>query len=100
IIAVIFNGAFEGMLAKRMFSSNELSAIKIIAFVDDNPKLIGKKIEGVPVYPLTILSLKKLKKEDVEMLIIAYPFITKEKLNFLVDNCLDLDIKIQQVPPS
>lgn len=98
--AVIFNGAFEGMLAKRMFSSNERSAIKIIAFVDDNPKLIGKKIEGVPVYPLTIHSLKKLKKEDVEMLIIADPFITKEKLNFLVDNCLDLDIKIQQVPPS
>ncbi len=98
--AVIFNAAFEGMLAKRMFTSNERSSIKIISFIDENTKLIGKKIEGIPVYALNTNSLNRLKKEGVELLIIADPFLPKEKLNFLVDSCLELEIKIQQVPPS
>lgn len=98
--AVVFNASFEGMLAKRMISSNERSAIKIVAFIDEDPKLIGKKIESVPVYNLTTNSLKKLKKEGVDLVIVAAPFISKDKLNFLVDACLDLDIKVQQVPPS
>lgn len=100
IKATIFNAGFEGMLAKRMFSSNERSAIKIVSFLDESPKLISKKIEGVPVYGLSKASIARLKKEGVEMLIIAEPFMTKDKLNFLVDTCLEFDIKIQQVPPS
>lgn len=100
IKATIFNAGFEGMLAKRMFSSNERSAIKIVSFLDESPKLISKKIEGVPVYGLSKNSIARLKKEGVEMLIIAEPFMTKDKLNFLVDACLEFDIKIQQVPPS
>ncbi len=100
IKATIFNAGFEGMLAKRMFSSNERSAIKIVSFLDESPKLISKKIEGVPVYGLSKTSIARLKKEGVEMLIIADPFMTKDKLNFLVDTCLEFDIKIQQVPPS
>src|SRR5690606_5864079 len=28
------------------------------------------------------------------------PFVSNEKLNFLVDTCLELEIKVQQVPPS
>lgn len=100
IKATIFNAGFEGMLAKRMFSSNERSAIKIVSFLDESPKLISKKIEGIPVYGLSKASIARLKKEGVEMLIIAEPFMTKDKLNFLVDTCLEFDIKIQQVPPS
>jgi FlaA1/EpsC-like NDP-sugar epimerase len=98
--AVIYNAGYEGMLAKRMFSSNERSAFKIVAFFDDNSKLVNKKIESVPVYQFSKLSLQKLKKEGVELLIIADPFISSDKLNLIVDTCLELDIKVQQVPPS
>ena len=98
--AVIYNASYEGMLAKRMFANNERSIIKIVSFLDDNPRLIGKKIENVPVYNATRQNLHKLKKEGTELLILAEPFINKEKLNFLVDACLELNIKIQQVPPS
>lgn len=98
--AVIYNANYEGMLAKRMFTNNERSIIKIVSFLDDNPRLIGKKIENIPVYSVTRHNLQKLKKEGTELLIIAEPFINKEKLNFLVDTCLELNINIQQVPPS
>ncbi|WP_222165961.1 polysaccharide biosynthesis protein [Edaphocola aurantiacus] len=98
--AVIYNASYEGMLAKRMFANNERSTIKIISFLDDNPRLIGKKIENVPVFNATRQNLQKLKKDGTELLILAEPFINKEKLNFLVDACLELNIKIQQVPPS
>jgi FlaA1/EpsC-like NDP-sugar epimerase len=97
--AVIYNASYEGMLAKRMFANNERSTIKIISFLDDNPRLIGKKIENVPVFNATRQNLQKLKKDGTELLILAEPFINKEKLNFLVDAWLELNIKIQQVPP-
>lgn len=98
--ALIFNCGFEGMLAKRMISSNERSSIKIVAFLEEDPKLRGKKIEGIPVYALSKSNLQRLRKDGVELLIIADPFISKEKLNFLVDTCLDVGIQVQQVPAS
>ena len=98
--AIIYNAGFEGMLAKRMFSDNERSSIKIVSFIDDNPRIIGKKLENVPVFSATKQSLMRLKNEGTEMLIIADPFISKDRLNHLVDICLENGIQIRQVPPS
>jgi len=45
-------------------------------------------------------NLEKLKRNGLELLILADPFLRKKRLNELVDICLDLDIRVQQVPPS
>lgn len=98
--AVIFNARNEGRLVGKMISENASSTLKIVGFLDENTKIIGKKIENIPVLRLSYNNLQRLKKENINLLIIADPYIRKTKLNELVDLCLDLDIKVQLVPSS
>lgn len=98
--AVLYSAGYEGLLAKKMISDNQRSEIKILAFLEDNEKLIGKIIETTSVVRANKYNLEKLKREGVELLIIADPYIRKQRLNDLVDICLELNIRIQQVPSS
>lgn len=98
--AVIFNTRNEGRLAAKMISENPMSPLRIVAFLDDNSKIIGKKIENIPIVRLNYNNLARLKKENVNLLIIADPYIRKSLLNEIVDLCLDLDIRVQQVPAT
>jgi FlaA1/EpsC-like NDP-sugar epimerase len=98
--AVLYSAGYEGLLAKKMISDNQRSEIKILAFLEDNEKLIGKIIETTSVVRANKYNLEKLKREGAELLIIADPYIRKQRLNDLVDICLELNIRIQQVPSS
>lgn len=98
--AIIFNTRNEGRLVGKMISENPMSPLRIVAFLEDNTKIVGKKIENIPVVRLSYNNLARLKKENVNLLIIADPYIRKSLLNEIVDNCLDLDIRVQQVPAT
>ncbi len=98
--AVIFNARNEGRLVAKMISENPMSPLKIVAFLDDNPKIIGKKIENTPVIRFSYNNLERLKKENVNLVIIADPYIRKSILNEIVDHCLDLNMRVQQVPST
>lgn len=98
--ASIFSAGHDGMLAKKMISDSRKSDLKITAFIDDNEKLIGKSVENVPVLRANYANLEKLKNEGVDLLIIADPYIRKQRLNEVVDICLELDIRVQQVPST
>lgn len=98
--AIIYSAGFEGILAKKMISDNQRSDIKILAFIEDNDRLIGKIIETTSVLRANKANLERLSREGAELLIIADPFIRKQRLNDLVDICLELNIRIQQVPSS
>jgi len=100
IKAVIYSAGFEGILAKKMITDNQRSDIKIISFIEDNERLIGKIIETTSVVRANRINLERLSREGVELLIIADPYIKKQRLNDLVDICLELNIRIQQVPSS
>lgn len=98
--AVLYSAGYEGLLAKKMISDNQRSEIKILAFLEDNERLIGKIIETTSVVRANKNNLEKLKRDGLELLIIADPYIRKQRLNDLVDICLELNIRIQQVPSS
>ena len=98
--AVLYSAGYEGLLAKKMISDNQRSEIKITAFLEDNERLIGKIIETTSVVRANKSNLERLKRDGVELLIIADPYIRKQRLNDLVDICLELNIRIQQVPSS
>ncbi|KAA5537206.1 polysaccharide biosynthesis protein [Taibaiella lutea] len=100
IKAVIYSAGFEGILAKKMITDNQRSDIKIISFIEDNERLIGKIIETTSVVRANKANMERLSREGVELLIIADPYIKKQRLNDLVDICLELNIRIQQVPSS
>ena len=68
-INVIIYGAGEAgvQLAENIQSTN---SYKILAFIDDNPLLWGRRLNGVNIMPL--ISLKKIK-DKVDKILLAIP---------------------------
>ena len=48
---LIYGAGEAGIIVKRSFEQNSSHGRKVIAFIDDNPKLQGKSAEGVNIYP-------------------------------------------------
>lgn len=96
----IYSAGYDGLMAMKMVSENQRFDMKLIAILEDKLNMIGKYIENIPVIKASQINIEKLQKEGVERLIIADPFIKKQRLNELVDACLELGIRVQEVPSS
>jgi FlaA1/EpsC-like NDP-sugar epimerase len=74
------------------------SRLKVVAFLDDNPKLKDKNLEGVRIYsPLQIDML--IEKFNPSHLIISSRKIKPEKKKTIIEKCLQNDINVLNVPP-
>ena len=95
---IIYGAGEEGITAKRVLEQDTGTKYKVIAFLDDNPSRIGKKLEGIDIMsPDRIDSL--LESNSIEQCILAAQSIEPEKKQELVDKCLARDVKVMNVPP-
>ena len=97
---VIIYGAGEaGLITKRTLNRDANTKYKIIAFVDDNPSLQGKRIEGVRVFVADNHLSRLLAANDVDQVIVSTQHITTEKINEVVDMCIPYRTHVLHVPP-
>jgi FlaA1/EpsC-like NDP-sugar epimerase len=98
-VNVLIYGAGEaGITAKRVLDRDVSTKYKLIAFLDDDPGKVGKKLEGIDIvspYKLTEL----LDLNSIEQLILAVQQFDPERKQELVDLCLVHDVKVLTVPP-
>jgi FlaA1/EpsC-like NDP-sugar epimerase len=47
---IVYGAGVSGLITKRTIENDTKSAIQIIGFIDDNPKLWGTRIEGKNIY--------------------------------------------------
>ncbi|MFC2100459.1 polysaccharide biosynthesis protein [Bacteroidota bacterium] len=95
---IIFGAGEAGLIAKRALDRDAGSKIKVLAFVDDDQKKSGKKLEGVSIFPYDKLK-KLLESNDIINLIIAVQKIKPERKQEIVEKCLAKNIKVMTVPP-
>ena len=96
---VIIYGAGEaGFATRRVLAHDAKANVSILAFLDDNPKKVGKVVDGVPILHATALA-KLAKENEIDELILAIFNLPISKRNALIDQCLDLGIKVLSVPP-
>ncbi len=99
LMNVIIYGAGEaGITTKRVLDHDIGTKFKIIAFIDDNPNKVGKKLEGVDIVgPDKIDAI--LEENQVANLILSIPEFDPQRKEALVDQCLSHDVKVMTVPP-
>ncbi len=97
---VIIYGAGEaGIIVKRSFEQNTKFGRKIIAFLDDNPKLHGKSMEGIRIYPVdTDWDKLVSEKRNVE-LVIAINKLSNIRKKSIIENCLQKNVRVKTIPP-
>jgi FlaA1/EpsC-like NDP-sugar epimerase len=95
---LIFGAGQSGSVTKQVLDSDFLKSYKVIAFIDDQPKKIGKMLNGAP-----ILSARKLpvliQDFDIQEVIISVIDLSFERKNEIVDECLQYHVKVRSVPP-
>ncbi|SFF13068.1 NDP-sugar epimerase, includes UDP-GlcNAc-inverting 4,6-dehydratase FlaA1 and capsular polysaccharide biosynthesis protein EpsC [Pedobacter antarcticus] len=98
-VKVMIYGAGEaGILTKRTFDHDPKVNKRIVAFVDDDTRKVGKTIEGI-----IILDAKNLEqiiaKHELEEIIFATYSIPADVQANIVDICLENGIKVLNIPP-
>ncbi|MFZ1798534.1 MAG: nucleoside-diphosphate sugar epimerase/dehydratase [Chitinophagaceae bacterium] len=94
---LIFGGAENAGLLRNTIETISESAYKVVAFLDDEKSFIGKSVDNLRIMSYqNIISL--LASRPIKILFIAKenpdPLIT----NFLVEKCLEKQVKVKNLP--
>lgn len=95
---VIFGAGEAGILAKNALERDSSAKSDIIAFLDDNPAKIDKKLEGISIIGTKDLG-GLLASRPVDLLIIAVQHISASKKQSIIDLCLNYNTRVLTVPP-
>jgi FlaA1/EpsC-like NDP-sugar epimerase len=94
---IIYGAGVSGLITKRTLEKDTRNQQVGVAFIDDNEKLSGSRIEGIRVY--STKQLAKLKDEfQANTLIVAIQNPDSEKLQAVLDEAISLKMDVQKVP--
>jgi len=96
---VIYGAGTAGVLTKNTLYEDKEDHYKVIAFIDDNPYLAYKTLEGIPIVSYFVaLRPSFIKRHNVKQLIISIPSLYPERKKEIIETCLDLGIQVKIVP--
>jgi len=95
---IIFGAGQSGIITKRTLDRDAGTKYKVLAFIDDDKKKQGKKLENTAIYGIEKLN-ELLKENDVSNLIISVQNLPPSKKQQIVDISLNYNTKVLNVPP-
>lgn len=96
---VILYGAGEsGIITKRTLDRDAGTAMEVVAFIDDDKRKAGKKLEGVTIFRTEKLPdlITEFQVDQVISTMMDSDLVNRQKV---IDICLDRGVKILDVPP-
>ena len=94
---LIYGAGISGLIAKRTIERDVLINFKVVGFLDDNKKITGTRMEGIPVFH-TLKLEEILKSEAITQVIIAIQKPLEENQSHVVGLCLDAGVEVKKVP--
>jgi len=95
---IIYGAGESGIITKRTLDRDAAVRYKVVGFVDDDEKKKGRSLEGAFIYPTSKLA-ELIKENDVESVIISIQNLSPENKNKIIDECLQLGVRVLNVPP-
>lgn len=95
---IIYGAGESGIITKRTLDRDAAVRYKVVGFIDDDLKKIGRSLEGVFVYPTSKLG-ELIKDNAVESVIISIQNLPPHKKNSIIDECLQHGVRVLNVPP-
>ncbi|MDR0792458.1 MAG: polysaccharide biosynthesis protein [Chitinophagaceae bacterium] len=95
---MIYGAGAAGNIAFRVIKDNSKNAIRIFGFIDDNPNMANKRLNGVPIFNPEKINDAFIKANHIDEIIISIPSIAQRRLNEIVDKLTVLPVKLKIVP--
>jgi len=95
---IIFGAGDAGVIAKRTLDRDAGTKYKVLAFIDDDKRKSGKRLEGV--YIVNPDGLKTILEEnEISQVIIAAQKLPSSRKQEIIDQCLKYNVRVLAVPP-
>ncbi len=95
---IIFGANDAGLVAKRAVDRDAGTKYQVLAFLDEEERSWGKRLDGVTIYsPDKLHDL--LENNNVAHLVLSTSDISYERKNEITDTCLAFNTKVLNVPP-
>lgn len=94
---IIYGGGELGSITKRTLDRDASNRYKVIAFLDDDERKSGKKLENISIYSSDRLP-ELLADIDVEELILAINSPVEKNRQWVIDQCLQFEVNVLTVP--
>ena len=97
---IIYGAGDGGTMLFRTLSQDTSSTLKVVAFVDDNPKRVGTQINATRIYaPATAMTEEFIKKNKVEVMVLAIPSLDEKRAKEIMEMGLGLNLVVKTIPP-
>lgn len=95
---IIFGAGEAGIISKNSLDKDQNIKYKVVAFIDDDKKVAGKKMEQIPILHASKLD-ETLSKNEINHLIVSIQNLASKRLNEITEVCLKYNVKVLTVPP-
>lgn len=95
---LIFGAGEAGIISKNSLDKDQTIKYKIVAFIDDDKKVVGKKMEQIPIVHADKLD-EVLTDNEIDHLIVSIQNLPSKRLNEITEICLKYNVKVLTVPP-
>ena len=96
---VIYGAGAAGMLTKNALIKDKVIRYEVVAYIDDNPSKLNKRLEGIPVVSqFRALTTSYINRYGIKQMILAIQDIHPEKKKRVVEAGLDLHLEVKIVP--
>ncbi|MEW2921841.1 nucleoside-diphosphate sugar epimerase/dehydratase [Muricauda sp. ANG21] len=96
---IIYGAGESGIITHNTLTNHSKMRAKVVGFVDNNLQKVGKQINGVKVYDKAILTPEFVRFNNISEIIFSIQSISPKQLRVLVNEVVDLPVKVKIVPP-
>ncbi|MGI8952784.1 MAG: polysaccharide biosynthesis protein [Chitinophagaceae bacterium] len=95
---VIFGAGLNASLLMKTIEQISNGKYKVVSFLEDDEKLIGKSIDNIKIYSYKNL-WEVIRNFNLKILFFARQNFDIAVKNKVVDECLEMQIKVMNIPP-
>ena len=96
---LIYGAGDSGILTYGALTNHSKGTVKVIGFIDNDQKKVGKRINGVPVYTKNCLNAEFIAKNGIQEVIFSIQNIDSKKLRATVEGLVEFPVTVKIVPP-
>jgi UDP-GlcNAc:undecaprenyl-phosphate GlcNAc-1-phosphate transferase len=92
---IIYGAGVGGQMAVKEIETNRELGLALMGFIDDNPNIQGRRIQGYPVFGGRQDLERIIKKHHIKKVIISFKKNGEEKKHEIKTLCLKIDAEIE-----
>ena len=96
---LIYGAGESGILTQNALVNHTKSKVRVVGYVDEDVKKVGKQINGVKVFHKDILTKDFFIKNSISEVIFSIQNIDPKDLKILVEGLVDFPVQVKIVPP-